>query len=118
MKCKLQESSSFDFVNARCVQILAFSPMYAFQIDQGLPFDVTQRIWIILLCVVCHKDGIPIKVFLRNNGAVCLCKSPLCWCLGFSAPLVSGWGELHPLKRLEKMVNQGFALVWDPTCDG
>lgn len=37
--------------------------LYAFPIDQGLPFDVTQQIWIILLCVVCHKDGIPIKGF-------------------------------------------------------
>lgn len=37
---------------------------------------------------------------------------------GLSAPLVPGWGESNPLKRLEKEVNQGFALVWDPTPDG
>lgn len=61
-----RESSSFDSANARCVQVLAFSPTYAFPIDQGLPFDVTQLIWIILLCVVCHKDGIPIKVFFKK----------------------------------------------------
>lgn len=35
-----------------------------------------------------------------------------------SAPLVSGWGESPPLERLEKEVNQGLALVWDPTRDG
>lgn len=35
-----------------------------------------------------------------------------------SAPLVSGWGESPPLERLEEEVNQGLALVWDPTRDG
>lgn len=43
-----------------------FSPTYAFQIEQGLPLNVTQTICIILLCSVCHKDGISIKFFLKK----------------------------------------------------
>lgn len=50
---------------------------------------------------------------------MCLCTSPSCWCLKFSLRLWCQAGVSHPpLERLEKEVNQGLALVWDPTRDG
>jgi len=59
----MQEREKFLlFFNASCVHTLAFGPT-VFQIEQGLPFNVTQTICIILLCIICHKDGISIKVF-------------------------------------------------------
>lgn len=48
-------------------------------------------------------------VFVRALYAGVWCSLPL-WC--------QAEVSYTPLKRLEKMVNQVFALVRDPTCDG